>query len=307
MRIKVIIVLVLALIWGVVSWRWYTCNIKGFCGVEQTAETETTPAPTTPIIQADVDSDHDGLTDKEELTLGTNPKNPDTDGDGIADGVEVGNELTNPVDADADGIIDALDTDHLDGPAADRDRDGLSNGIEAMLGTNADNADTDGDGIADADEVGADYKAPMDANGNGVIDVLEAYVAPAKEVVVEAAKQVEVVIEENLHARIHFPFNSKQSLTFSNETDLYLADLVAKLQAGSSVVLTGHTDNIGAADSNHALALSRAKMLQELLIERGASADNISVDSKGETTPIESNETKAGRATNRRVELDITQ
>src|SRR4051812_19687330 len=36
-----------------------------------------------------VDSDGDGLTDEEELALGTDPFNPDTDGDGISDGVEV--------------------------------------------------------------------------------------------------------------------------------------------------------------------------------------------------------------------------
>ncbi len=38
-----------------------------------------------------VDTDHDGLTDKQELLLGTDPKNPDTDGDGFPDGLEVQN------------------------------------------------------------------------------------------------------------------------------------------------------------------------------------------------------------------------
>ena len=36
------------------------------------------------------DTDEDGLTDAQEVELGTNPNNPDTDGDGLIDGVEVG-------------------------------------------------------------------------------------------------------------------------------------------------------------------------------------------------------------------------
>ncbi|MDO8617899.1 MAG: calcium-binding protein [Candidatus Uhrbacteria bacterium] len=35
------------------------------------------------------DSDQDGLTDEQELKLGTDPHNPDTDGDGYPDGEEV--------------------------------------------------------------------------------------------------------------------------------------------------------------------------------------------------------------------------
>jgi hypothetical protein len=45
----------------------------------------------TKIINNDVDSDHDGLSDKEELALGTNPTKADTDGDSYADGLEVKN------------------------------------------------------------------------------------------------------------------------------------------------------------------------------------------------------------------------
>ncbi len=47
--------------------------------------------------ECDVDDDGDGLSDAEELTLGTNPLLPDTDGDGFADGIEVAQE-TDPLD-----------------------------------------------------------------------------------------------------------------------------------------------------------------------------------------------------------------
>jgi hypothetical protein len=45
------------------------------------------------------DSDGDGLTDAEELELGTNPNNPDSDGDGWSDGEEVDGN-TNPLQGD---------------------------------------------------------------------------------------------------------------------------------------------------------------------------------------------------------------
>ena len=50
----------------------------------------------------------------QEVALGTDPNNPDTDGDGIEDGVEAGTDLNNPLDEDSDGIIDALDSNILD-------------------------------------------------------------------------------------------------------------------------------------------------------------------------------------------------
>jgi hypothetical protein len=54
------------------------------------------------------DPDMDGLTTDQELALGTDPLNPDTDGDGIADGYEVNTLRTNPLlrDSDNDGFPD---------------------------------------------------------------------------------------------------------------------------------------------------------------------------------------------------------
>ncbi|WP_062058211.1 fibronectin type III domain-containing protein [Sediminicola sp. YIK13] len=76
--------------------------------------TDESVSVTISVISCTVDSDNDGLLDGQETTLGTDPNNPDTDGDGINDGVEVGDDLNNPLDEDGDGIIDALDSDILD-------------------------------------------------------------------------------------------------------------------------------------------------------------------------------------------------
>ena len=57
------------------------------------------------------DSDCDGLTDDEERVLGTNPYNPDSDGDGLTDYQEVRIYFTNPLnpDTDGDGVSDYLE------------------------------------------------------------------------------------------------------------------------------------------------------------------------------------------------------
>ncbi|MBO0591855.1 gliding motility-associated C-terminal domain-containing protein [Cellulophaga sp. E16_2] len=69
---------------------------------------------TVTVVECVLDTDMDGLTNAEENTLGTNPDNEDSDDDGILDGVEVGDDVENPLDEDNDGIIDALDSNILD-------------------------------------------------------------------------------------------------------------------------------------------------------------------------------------------------
>ncbi len=66
------------------------------------------------VSDCNTDDDLDGLVTGQEVVLGTDPNNPDTDGDGIEDGVEAGTDFNNPLDEDNDGIIDALDSNILD-------------------------------------------------------------------------------------------------------------------------------------------------------------------------------------------------
>ena len=121
----------------------------------------------------DSDSDDDGVSDGDEVALGTDPTNPDTDGDGLSDGDEValGTDPTNP-DTDGDGLSDgeegALGTDPTN---PDTDGDGLSDGEEVALGTDPTNPDTDGDGLSDGEEValGTDPTNP-DTDGDGLLD-----------------------------------------------------------------------------------------------------------------------------------------
>ena len=66
------------------------------------------------------DNDGDGLTNPQEITLGTDPLNPDTDGDGENDGIE------SISDTDGDGINDALESD-----SDDADNDGIFDELDA--------------------------------------------------------------------------------------------------------------------------------------------------------------------------------
>ncbi len=77
------------------------------------------------------DVEPDGLTNAEELDLGTDPGDADTDGDGLTDGDEVNTHGSDPLDEDTDG-------------------DGWTDGDEVNIyGTDPANADTDGDSVDD--------------------------------------------------------------------------------------------------------------------------------------------------------------
>ena len=90
------------------------------------------------------DPDDDDFTNIDEQEAGTDPQDPDSDGDGLPDGWEVGNGL-DPLD---DGSIDPDS-----GRKGDPDEDGLTNLEEYGLGTDATDPDSDGDGLEDGAEV----------------------------------------------------------------------------------------------------------------------------------------------------------
>lgn len=103
------------------------------------------------------DSDGDGLPNQQEVDIGTDPFNPDTDGDGLSDGEEVLRRGTDPLNPDSDGdsLTDGEEvlqrgTDPLN---PDTDGDGLNDGDEVRRGTDPLNPDTDGDGLTDGDEI----------------------------------------------------------------------------------------------------------------------------------------------------------
>jgi len=127
-------------------------------------------------ILGDADYDKDGLTNEHERRIGTDPYNPDTDGDGLTDGDEVNNYKTDPLkpDTDGDGLsdYDEIFTFKTNPNKADTDRDGLNDGDEIARKTDPLNPDTDGDGLNDGDEVLIYNTNPLkpDTDGDGLTD-----------------------------------------------------------------------------------------------------------------------------------------
>jgi hypothetical protein len=121
------------------------------------------------LSEGPVDSDGDGLIDTDEVDLGTDPGDPDTDDDGLEDGEEVNDFGTNPLDADSDddgsndGNEITLGTDPLD---ADSDDDLLLDGQESTLGTDPLDPDTDADGLDDGEEVNTFGTNPLDSDSD---------------------------------------------------------------------------------------------------------------------------------------------
>ena len=67
--------------------------------------------------------------------------------------------------------------------------------------------------------------------------------------------------------------------------------------------IEGHTDSIGAADTNRQLSERRAQAVMDALVDQGVEADRMSVLGLGEDFPIATNDTPDGRSKNRRVDV----
>ena len=72
-----------------------------------------------------------------------------------------------------------------------------------------------------------------------------------------------------------------------------------------TVIIAGHTDNVGNPDYNLRLGLRRAEAVKALLVKYGVASERLRTESFGETRPVATNDTEEGRARNRRVEFHI--
>lgn len=83
-----------------------------------------------------------------------------------------------------------------------------------------------------------------------------------------------------------------------------LADIL-KQNPNEKAVIEGHTDNTGSPGFNKELSERRASAVRDALVSRGVSPDRITARGLGESFPVASNATQAGRQQNRRVEIVI--
>ena len=71
------------------------------------------------------------------------------------------------------------------------------------------------------------------------------------------------------------------------------------------IIAVGHTDSVGSDEYNQKLSIRRAESVKAYLQAKGIEANRIYTEGKGESQPVESNKTSAGRAKNRRVEIEV--
>lgn len=172
-------------------------------------------------------------------------------------------------------------------------------------------ADSDGDGVIDANDkcpgtpagVAVDATGcELDSDGDGVVDSKDACPGTPAGTRVDARGCVpQKATVETLKLNILFPTNS-DSVTEQYQGEVKkVADFLNK-NPEVTVTIEGHTDAQGAEAYNQTLSQRRADSVKTQLVSRyGIAADRINAVGFGESRPVASNDTAAGRAENRRV------
>lgn len=105
-----------------------------------------------------------------------------------------------------------------------------------------------------------------------------------------------------------------EAITFDTDSTYVRADVETHIEAlarnlqeypDSTVDVIGHTDTVGDEGYNQNLSARRADSVTSILMRSGVSSERLRSYGRGETSPIASNDTEAGRAQNRRVEIVI--
>lgn len=124
--------------------------------------------------------------------------------------------------------------------------------------------------------------------------------APAPAPVVAPAP----VIAVNLQAETLFDFDkSVLKPAGKSALDALVADL-GKVNV-ETVIAVGHTDATGPDGYNQALSIRRVESVKAYLVSKGVPSEQIKTEGRGESQPVASNSTRAGRAQNRRVEIEV--
>jgi OOP family OmpA-OmpF porin len=158
-------------------------------------------------------------------------------------------------------------------------------------------ADDDGDGVPNLFDKCPDTPTGTKVDGSGC--PLPVNKPDVKVIVTEADKKI---VNEAIR-NLEFDF-AKATIRPKSFPSL---DRVAELLVSKnfSLKLAGHTDNVGSDDANMKLSKDRAESVKNYLVGKGANPSRIEATGYGETQPIASNKTAAGRQKNRRVEFTL--
>lgn len=105
---------------------------------------------------------------------------------------------------------------------------------------------------------------------------------------------------------ILFGFNSTTLSDESKESLKNFADVLADLGSNADITILGHTDNVGSAEANEKVSQKRADAVKKHLKSCGMDPDHLYAQGLSFNKPVADNDTEAGRAQNRRVEIYIT-
>lgn len=173
-------------------------------------------------------------------------------------------------------------------------------------------ADSDGDGVPDSRDrcpgtpagVAVDANGcPRDSDGDGVPDYRDKCPGTRAGAKVDAAGcEIMGSMVINVTAD-HFEFDSAELKPSMKSA---LDDVAAKVKSSpgdEALNVVGHTDSIGPEAYNQGLSERRADAAAAYLVEQGVSPARITTKGMGESQPVAGNDTREGRAMNRRVEI----
>ena len=260
-------------------------------------------------------------------------KKKDTDGDGVLDKDDdcpktVGDASNGgcPLpDADGDGVPDINDGCPTAaglralGGCPDSDNDGIKDADDACpnaKGTVANNGcpDSDGDGVVDKNDSCPEIKGTAanngcpDSDGDGIVDTKDACPNVAGLAEKNGCPGISAADEAVMADAVKgVKFESSRDVLTGESYKLL--ENVAKVMTNNlkyQLEISGYTDSSGGAAGNLALSKKRANKVKQFLIDKGVEAERLSAEGYGSKNPIADNETKEGRAKNRRVELKVT-
>ena len=135
-------------------------------------------------------------------------------------------------------------------------------------------------------------------------DSLDSHIRATREPVRYVPTKEEDEIIKTAFAQLEFE-SAKAIIKQSSYSSLDGLAMLLKSHPEWSVTLKGYTDNSGNAAKNLQLSKDRAASVKNYLVNKGVSAANIQSQGYGSANPVASNSTLAGRAKNRRVEIEL--
>lgn len=119
-------------------------------------------------------------------------------------------------------------------------------------------------------------------------------------------ERVAALENEMLPAMVIYPTFSNSGVVANVKLEKFLREVqkIVEEKPDITIEIIGHTDSIGNAEDNYKTALGYAHQLRGYLIAKGnIDKDRIIASSKGEASPLDTNNTEQGRRANRRIEV----